>query len=251
MEHPERSYTDDVAVGSKGPSARLVQEWLSLNDVRVAIDGQFGPASAAATRAFQRRAKLPVTGVVDRATFDRLVEPMTRVLQPITPPRGATLASMVAAYAHQHLAEHPREIGGQNMGPWVRLYMHGRHGVGWPWCAGFVSFVMQQAADSLRKPLPIAPSFSCDLLAADATRAGCFCAGALAGAPSTPVRPGALFLNRRVVGDWEHVGIVYRVEPDVFHSIEGNTNDAGDREGYEACRRVRGYENKDFVLLDA
>lgn len=36
-----------------------------------------------------------------------------------------------------------------------------------------------------------------------------------------------------------HTGIVERVENDVIHTIEGNTNDEGSREGYEVCRRTR------------
>lgn len=36
-----------------------------------------------------------------------------------------------------------------------------------------------------------------------------------------------------------HTGFVEKVEGDVLHTIEGNTNDTGSREGYEVCRRVR------------
>jgi len=36
-----------------------------------------------------------------------------------------------------------------------------------------------------------------------------------------------------------HTGIVEKVEADVIHTIEGNTNDDGSREGYEVCRRTR------------
>ena len=251
MGHPDCTYVADVASGAKGTRARLAQEWLSLHGFHVTIDGQFGPASAAATRAFQQKKRRPVTGVVDRATFEALVAPMTAALAPLSPPANATLGRMVVAYARQHLAQHPREIGGQNMGPWVRLYMDGNQGPAWPWCAGFASFVMKQASATVSRPLPIKTSYSCDLLAAYATGAGCFCEGDARLVPTKAVKPGALFLNRRVAGDWEHVGIVVSAEPDVFHSIEGNTNDAGDREGYEVCQRVRGYKNKDFVLLDA
>jgi hypothetical protein len=247
----ECTYTADVGIGARGARARLVQEWLCLNGHSVAVDGQFGPASAAATRLFQQKAKLPVTGTVDRRTFERLVAPMVGALAPIDPPSGATLGDMVVAYAEQHLAAAPREVGGQNRGPWVRLYMDGKQGAEWPWCAGFASFVMREAAESLDAPLPLEPSFSCDLLAADAKANGCFCAGSARVVPPARVRAGALFLNRRTAGDWVHVGIVTSAEAEVFHTIEGNTNDAGDREGYEVCRRVRGYRNKDFVVLDA
>jgi hypothetical protein len=36
-----------------------------------------------------------------------------------------------------------------------------------------------------------------------------------------------------------HTGFVERVEGDRIHTIEGNTNDEGSREGFEVARRVR------------
>jgi len=36
-----------------------------------------------------------------------------------------------------------------------------------------------------------------------------------------------------------HTGIIERVEGEILHTIEGNTNDTGSREGYEVCRKIR------------
>lgn len=36
-----------------------------------------------------------------------------------------------------------------------------------------------------------------------------------------------------------HTGIVESVEGNFIHTIEGNTNDSGSREGYEVCRKIR------------
>lgn len=36
-----------------------------------------------------------------------------------------------------------------------------------------------------------------------------------------------------------HAGIVEYVDGNYIHTIEGNTNDEGSREGFEVCRRVR------------
>jgi hypothetical protein len=36
-----------------------------------------------------------------------------------------------------------------------------------------------------------------------------------------------------------HTGIVERVEGSIIHTIEGNTNDTGSREGYEVIRKTR------------
>jgi len=63
------------------------------------------------------------------------------------------------------------------------------------------------------------------------------------------IPPGSLFLVRRTDTDWTHVGIVEATHELLFQTIEGNTNDEGEREGYEVCTRSRGYSNKDFILL--
>lgn len=36
-----------------------------------------------------------------------------------------------------------------------------------------------------------------------------------------------------------HTGFIEKIEGDTLHTIEGNTNDTGSREGYEVCRRYR------------
>ena len=36
-----------------------------------------------------------------------------------------------------------------------------------------------------------------------------------------------------------HTGIIESIDGEDLHTIEGNTNDTGSREGYEVCRRVR------------
>jgi hypothetical protein len=175
------------------------------------------------------------------------LEPMTTSLQDILPGNKG-LEQMIVAYAEKHLEQHPREVGGQNKGPWVRLYMLGNEGNDWPWCAGFVSFILKQACKTLSIPLPIQTSFSCDSLAASAKERGHFLKE-----PETDqgkaISPGSFFLQRRSPRDWIHTGIVLSADKDVFHTIEGNTNDDGDREGYEVCRRIRNYKDKDFILL--
>jgi hypothetical protein len=233
--------------GSKGQKVKLIQEWLVLHGFNLVIDGDFGSATDYAVKAFQKNRGLEADGVVGPNTFGQLIAPMASVLKPITPGKY-TLGEMVAAYAGQHLQAQPREVGGQNMGPWVRLYMGGNQGVSWPWCAGFVSFILKQACQTLHKPLPVKPSISCDFLAADAREKGIFLPETKANDKSK-IKPGAIFLNRRTSTHWIHTGIVIGADPDVFHTVEGNTNDEGSPEGYEVCRRVRGYKSRDFILI--
>jgi len=227
--------------GDKHGQVKLIQEWLSLHRHHVAIDGDFGPATEVAVKDFQAQSGVGSTGVVDAATFGRLVAPMTAALAAI-PAHGRPLGDLIVAYARQHLAQHPLEIGGQNRGPWVRLYMDGNEGQEWAWCAGFACFCLRRACESLGVALPITPSFSCDALAASAKSNGTFGGREKAG-------PGTFFLVRKTPTDWTHTGLVLSADADTFKTIEGNTNDDGSREGYEVCARTRGYTNMDFIKI--
>lgn len=233
--------------GDKGGQVRLIQEWLCLHGQNISIDTDFGPATETAVKEFQTRKRLPVSGVVDSNTFTQLVAPMRAALAPI--PRGSkTLGELVADYAQQHLQQNPREIGGQNKGPWVRLYMDGNEGTEWAWCAGFACFSLKQASTTLGTSLPITPSFSCDALAASAKSKNKFLSQP-SGASLGRVTTGSFFLVRKTSTDWVHTGIVTRAEGEVMRTIEGNTNDDGSREGYEVCARTRGYSNMDFITI--
>lgn len=233
--------------GDRGKKVRLIQEWLCLNGLGVCVDGDFGSATDYAIREFQRREGLKVDGIVGNKTFLRLILPMRNALQRISPD-GKSLRQMVVAYAEQHLKANPREIGGQNRGPWVRLYMNGKEGLDWPWCAGFACFILRYACLNLGVRLPLKTSVSCDTLAANAEGNGIFLKESKITDKSQIAR-GALFLNRRTSTDWVHTGIVVRAADEVFETIEGNTNDEGSREGYEVCKRIRGYKKKDFILI--
>jgi len=237
----------NVKRGKRGKKVRLIQEWLHLHGFGLAIDGDFGPATSYAVREFQRRNHLRVDGIVGKRTFAKLIAPMTAALKPINP-GNKTLGQMVAAYAKQHLKQHPLEVGGQNRGPWVRLYMNGQEGAQWPWCAGFVSYLLKQAGTSLGVRVPFGTSPSCDVLACNAKAKGIFLAESKISDP-TSIPPGSIFLSRRTPADWVHTGIAVRADAGVMHTIEGNTNDGGSREGYEVCARLRGYKKKDFIVI--
>lgn len=245
LAHPlERSAT--------GIAVRRVQEWLTLNGIAVVVDGRFGPATAYAVGRFQGRRGLPKTGIVDEPTFETLTKPLYRAL---APPRtvSSEISSGVAAAARQHFRERPREVGGANRGPWVRVYMDGADGAGCLWCAGFVSFLVRQAAWHAGVPLPMQPTFSCDVIARDAQTEGRFIAESeIAADPATldDLPRGSLFVQRRSADDWNHVGIVAAAVDEIIETIEGNTNEGGSREGHEVCRRIRNLEGKDFVTLE-
>ena len=237
-----------IAMGVVGKKVRLIQGLLCLHGFCTPVDGRFHFGTDRAVRLFQESKGLTVDGIIRRITYTELLQPLIRAVKPIQP-NGRSMSEMVIAYAEQHLMEHPREVGGQNKGPWVILYMNGNEGAAWPWCAGFVSFILKQACRSLNRKLPVKPSFSCDLLAISAKEKGLFAGETEVRNGNREVNPGSFFLLRRTPTDWVHTGIVVDVQSNYFHTIEGNTNDEGSYEGYEVCRRSRGYKNKDFILI--
>ena len=170
---------------------------------------------------------------------------------PLSVPKDIGVA--VVYVARRHLAQHPREIGGQNLEPWVRLYLDGKEGKDWPWCVGFVLLVIRQACDALNMEEPFAKTVSCDRLASDGCKKNLLVREAEVDGSSAAnlPPPGTVFLQRREPGDWTHAGLVVRANKETFDTIEGNTNDEGSREGYEVCCRVGGYRSKDFVLLQS
>lgn len=239
----EYNVTLPIARGTKNKqAAKLIQEWLSLHGAAVKPDGAFGPATETAVRAFQTKSGLPSTGTVDTATFNLLIAPLVRAISPVA--TQVTLGATVVAVAQQHLAEHPREIGGQNSGPWVRYYTRGNEGAAFPWCAAFVTSVLRQAADIFGVKTPVPYTLSCDLLAANAKKTGIFVPNK--GAKGA-IGEGSIFLNIRKARDWDHTGLVIGTNEDSIETIEGNTNDDGSREGYEVCRRFRSWNGRDFV----
>jgi hypothetical protein len=242
----EVCYPGTVGQGDHDVAARRVQEWLTLHGFGLAIDGDFGPVTARQLRRFQADRGLPDSGSLDQATHTELSRPMVEVLRQRSNGSGSVGAT-TCAYANAHLAGHPRELGGVNRGPWVRLYMQGHDGPDWPWCAGFVRFVLAQACDSLQVDRPVPGSESCDVLAAQGKAAGLFVPEAEVEPEHLP--PGSIFLVRRSVTDWTHAGILAEAHLEGFDTIEGNTNDDGDREGHEVTARLRGYAEKDFIAI--
>lgn len=233
--------------GDRNNTVKVIQEWLSLHGFTLTMDKDFGPATESMIKQFQKKMRLPETGIVNKTTFARLTLPMSNALKPL-PVNSRTISNLVVAYAKQHLRQHPREIGGQNRGPWVRLYMKGSEGNAFPWCAGFATYLVRQACDTLKISMPINSTVSCDRLAGDAKKKKRFLDGRT-NLDKSRIKPGSLFLNKKSEGDWVHTGIVTKASQEHFETIEGNTNDEGSREGYEVCKRARGYGKKDFVIV--
>lgn len=243
---PSDDFRKAVQQGDQGREVELAQEWLCYHGCSTVVDGVFGPATEVAVENFQGQHKLKISGVVDNTTQTALLSPIVAVQSPIVP-TSSGLAELTVAYARQHLAQHPIEIGGQNCGPWVRLYMSGKEGPAWPWCAGFATWVLRQACLTLKVAMPHPYTFGCDSLAGVAQSKQRFLRPKTT-ADLAAVKPGFLFLVRKTTTTWEHVGIVEKIDAQVLTTIEGNTNDSGSAEGYEVCRRTRSALDKDYLI---
>jgi hypothetical protein len=241
------SFTKSVRRGDRGKNVRLAQEWLTFHGFATVIDGIFGPATELATKTFQSANGLAASGVVNAPTQKAMLSAIEAVQQPI-PAGGTSLDDLYIAYARRHLEQHPVEVGGQNRGPWVRLYMNGNEGPEWPWCAGFATWVLRQASRAKGETPPHAYGFSCDVLALKGREKGRF-VSVRQPADFPLVQPGCLFLVRRAQNDWNHIGIVESIIGEAMTTIEGNTNDQNSVDGFEVCRRTRSLAGKDYLIV--
>ena len=250
----EVEFPGEIGPGSKNAAAaRRVQEWCTFHGPATGIDGDYGSGTEGAVRDLQTRRGIPATGVVDARTWAALTAPMLRALADVKP-GGPGLHGMVTAVAAQHLAQHPVEVGGDNKGPWVRLYMDGKDGEAQQWCAGFLCFVVQQAALRTQTEMPFRRQVGCDALVADAKRDGRFVAGDDLRTPAARISrlpPGTIFAIRKAddPADYIHAGLVSEAGGDRYRTVEGNTNQTGSERGFEVTENSRRYQNVDFLLL--
>lgn len=105
------------------------------------------------------------------------------------------------------------EEGGDNKGPEVDKYRHGK--TRGAWCAYFVSWCIEQACEKLVRPMPIKPSGSARVLFRRIAEAGT--------SVSVPLTGAVACWSRGAGNTWKgHIGLVSRVDGNQFWSIEGN-----------------------------
>ena len=82
-------YTENLSEGSSGEGVLTIQYYLSYialfvpSVMEAAMDGDFGPTTTNAVKSFQRTYGLPETGIVDRATWDRMESVYFEILSQI------------------------------------------------------------------------------------------------------------------------------------------------------------------------
>lgn len=137
-----------------------------------------------------------------------------------------------------------REATGHNDGPAVETYLAAVGlGKGYSWCMAFVYWCAKQAALKLGLINPLKETGG----VLDEWNSG-------RGTHLTEPVPGAIFIMDFGGGEG-HTGIVTGVFPDqgIIHTIEGNTNDDGSREGVGVFRKTREIADPKiigYILLD-
>jgi hypothetical protein len=246
--------------GARGPEVKRLQEWLCFHGFQVVIDGHlpgggFGPLTDKAVRAFQKKHGFQEDGSVAPSVWAALIRPLADACS--YRPDSSNLAAAVVQVASAHLQQAPVEIGGDNRGPWVRHYNHGLDGAGMAWCQGFASSMVEQAAEALNIPSPIALYDAANVfslwvpwVSESASKVNRRISGS-SPAFAAKVTPGSFFFVRGGQHQWVHVGIVRTIDlaAGMITTIEGNANHQGSSNGYEVCSIRRAIANLDFGYL--
>ena len=85
--------SDNVHLGDSGPGVKQIQTALVARGFKVKVDGQFGPQTDTAVRAFQKKVGIKVDGIVGPATWSRLQGTSTTT----TTVKGATTTTVKGA----------------------------------------------------------------------------------------------------------------------------------------------------------
>lgn len=131
-----------------------------------------------------------------------------------------------------------REQGGDNRGPQVEAYLKSVGlGPGYPWCAAFIYWCVQQAAQQLNVSNPFLRSASTgamkawaidhDILHNQPQEGDAFLRGNIVNGVFTPI----------------HTGLITAVNGADFDTVEGNTNIDGSANGIGVFRRTRTTSN--------
>jgi peptidoglycan hydrolase-like protein with peptidoglycan-binding domain len=188
-----------LKLGSTGQAVIEWQRVLGINGLDVAIDGQFGPLTEAATRELQARLGITADGVVGPATRAAL-ERAERGTWPDVDPRQRIVEAAAGEIGPGRVADYWASCGVKPPYP--------KH-----WCGAFCLWALHQAGLALDVKWVVGKGF-------------------VGGERQVRIpEPGDVAYYH---SPYQHHAIVERVELDVVHTIDGNQPDVRRR-----VRRLR------------
>ena len=190
-----------------------LQSLLNHHGAELAVDGDFGPLTETAVRAFQAEKGLAVDGIVGPQTKSALYGVVT---PPPSPPPGGGAANMLnVAAAEVGVIEGSARANSYGASVGISLSTSS-----YAWCAVFVSWVAQQTG---------ATSYRSSRVVGWVTQAR---NGTYGLSVTTSPAPGDI-----VAFDWngganfndgnEHIGILRTISGSSFYTVEGNTSEPG------------------------
>jgi len=184
-------------------------------------DGIYGPLTLKSVQTYQQHQNdeesegLTVDGKVDRMTW----EVMAYNIYCLTQISPLLLAALKIAFKEVGVKEVP---SGSNRGPRVEEYLKSvRLEGGFPWCAAFVYWCVEQASAGLNRANPLPRTASCMTHWNKTRGEKIFIRDALVN-PKL-IKPGDIFIISRNGGKG-HTGFVYDRCDDQINTIEGNSN---------------------------
>lgn len=229
--------------GARGSQVKKLQKRLnSLGYLKSKLveDGVFGLGTYAAIVEFQKCEGLTADGIVGQKTWSALVSANTHTSSSVIKKKHnpqAPLANIAKKYlgvkeTGNNLAGTSKELlaifKADNLAP------NGKTD-GYPWCAAFVSFCVQKLNASSAFYSGLIPPREASVsrfLNTWAKTNGCL----IFDNKSTTYKPQE---GDIVVFVFSHIGIIENVNGSMIKTIEGNTNNAGSREGNIVARKNR------------
>jgi hypothetical protein len=212
------------------------------------------PVFAAAVRTLQAQHGLPADGKLGPGTLAALKAPPAPAAPPAAPLNVTEAALALIAAATAEANKGVREVG-KNAGPDVEKYLHCLGMTkGSPWCAAFVSWCVMTSR-GLAKPPKWCSGSAVSLFQMSGKKA--VKVTPLDVGYQTKVKPGYIWSRaqdpaaasaaRKGVWCQGHTGIVVAVDAVGFHTIEGNTNAAGSREGDGVYRKTHKWSDAEII----
>ena len=243
----------DAAVAYNSSKAGVLWQVTDLPSPLPTLDPST-PVFAAAVRTLQAQHGLPADGKLGPGTLAALKAPPAPAAPPAAPLNITEAALALIAAATAEANKGVREVG-KNAGPDVEKYLHCLGmSKGSPWCAAFVSWCVMSSR-GLAKPPKWCSGSAVSLFQMSGKNA--VKVTPLDAGYQTKVKPGYIWSRaqdpaaasaaRKGVWCQGHTGIVVAVDAVGFHTIEGNTNAAGSREGDGVYRKTHKWSDAEII----